>query len=803
MKRKRIHRTLALLTALAAASFTTGTAAAADFTLTDSSNADFIAALPTLLATENVTINNTGTNTYSGYSIVTNTDTSTFFDLSVTGTGGLTIGNFNTASGTARLGAVSTNSTNLTLQIAANMNASSLFINNASLAVTTTTGRSFWNSGETVFGPDGGSLNLTVNYNFHLTGPRTTRTTAPTGTPAAPIASAWTSFINMNGQCMTFDVAENTVLTQSGGMGNFGYYTKTGAGTLVLSGGISFGVYQDRSLIPGKSNVSTRSVTISEGTLKLTGSGTLSTGNKTLTDTDGTTQLTDQWRNLVPIINNATIELASTRTQEVRNLSGTNASALIKNTAGAMTLTLFNDTDTTYAGAIRGSSMTLNKQGDGSLTISGADLESGWSFAAVNVTGGSLSLSPATSRSGKGTSFSAITVNGGTLTLGSNLWQCPTFGPITFGVNGGTLTNSSNLYNNNGAAKIVTTENGADSVFNSSWNTNTHMTEFAVAANSQLKVTGAIWNIGGMTKTGAGTLLLTSNSTFSNRIIGTGTQTAYAEKFVDLKEGTVVISTSQPFGNGAQDVLDTVKLNSQSASSSVTLRSTGANLTLANYFDVDGVGSNVIEVTGTNRLTIAHLGGTGTLTKTGSGTLFLGGIAQSTIDAINSDYNSNENSYYAINHQTYASPLNASLGTLRVEDGALSPTGGTPLTVTNLELAGGDYLIDSMDDLIIVKDSLTFSDESQILLNVAPTQPGQSVEIFRFESGTMPADLASYVSTPYSNWLFESAGGSFYAMANSSALPEPSAFLLGVLGILGVCGVCGVSAARKRSFCKK
>lgn len=781
----------------AAAVFGANGVSAAEYTLTDSANADFISALPTFLTAESAVISNTGTNKYTEYSILPpGSSTAARYNLSVSGTGSLEISNF-TSSAPATgfyLGNVSTNGVNLTLSLTSGGNADSLSVDGG--AVLYIKGNNFWNSGDFIYGAGGGTMNMQAGGNFHLTGARTIRTTAP-ASPSAPTVSAWASYLNMNGQNLTFNLAENTTLTQSGGMGNYGYYTKTGAGTLIFSAANGFGVYQDHTLIAGKNNVASRANTISEGTLRVTGNGLLSTTQRSITQADGVTVLENQWTNVVPIINNGTIELASAVAQDIRNLSGTNAASLITNTNNTASLTLYNDIDTTYAGAIRGNSLALTKSGTGNLAVTGSDVGTEWNFRQITVTGGGkLSLAPVATRNVTGnfklTRLGTVSLDGSELELGSGLFQVSISGEIQFGANGGKLTTPVNFHANGSSLRISTTVNGAASVLNCSLNVNVHTPEFFAAENSTLTVTGDLWNIGGIQKTGTGTLILSADSRYGNCIVKrNSTDSVYSEFFTDLQNGTVQIGTNNPFGkvnNSNAMAAGTVKLNTRDAADTVTLRTkAGTNLTLNNYFDADGIGANVLAVDG-DSLTIAKIGGTGTLTKTGAGTLCLGGITQAEIDAATANYTTNPDSFY--NGKTYISPLNASLQGLNVTEGAFSVTGTAGLTVGNAVFSGAStlYIIDSADDLLIVTDSLSFTDGAKIR-NDLEAKPGAApVELFRLAEGSTfdAAMLASLLVNPSENWLFQQTGTSLYAVVNSAALPEPGTWFLGVLGIFGL-----------------
>jgi outer membrane autotransporter protein len=138
----------------------------------------------------------------------------------------------------------------------------------------------------------------------------------------------------------TFDTNGNDV-TLASGISGTGGLTKTGAGILTLTNANSY----------------TGETTISNGTLKLAGAGTLA-GATGVSLTGGS----------------AVFDLSTGSSQSVAHLSGV-AGSLVA--LGANTLTLTDNTSQTFSGSLIGTGGGLVKQGTGTLTLSGASTYTG------------------------------------------------------------------------------------------------------------------------------------------------------------------------------------------------------------------------------------------------------------------------------------------------------------------------------------------------------------------------------------------------------------------------------------------
>ncbi len=198
-----------------------------------------------------------------------------------------------------------------------------------------------------------------------------------------PIAGGTTALtVNLNGAGIMSvanggTLAFSTVIADGSSAGAI---TKTGAGVLNLSGVNSY----------------TGGTTVSLGTLRMSGSGTLGSTSGTLT------------------VNGGTLDLGGT-SQTVGALNGTGGT--INTSTGTSTLTVGNGGGSgSYGGAISTGIGTtaLTKTGSGTQTLSGANAYVG----ATTINGGTLSLDNNNTTTARLSGTSGITVNsGGTLLL--------------------------------------------------------------------------------------------------------------------------------------------------------------------------------------------------------------------------------------------------------------------------------------------------------------------------------------------------------------------------------------------------
>ncbi len=208
----------------------------------------------------------------------------------------------------------------------------------------------------------------------------------------------------------------------------------------------------------------------------------------------------------------------------------------------------------TVSGVINGSTKTVTKDGTGTLVFNNG----GNNFA------GGLKII-------EGTVATGLNSNGATGALGA--------GTVTFA----------------GDSMLSLTANGTQTIGNAVViDDNVTATINTVSGNSAT-VSGHVTGNGALTKSGAGTLVLTSANDYSG-----GTH---------VSAGTVEVRNNAAMGS------DTV-----SFSDNTTLRAGTNGLQLVNAIDLNGV---VSIDTQSNTLELSHLSGTGTLNKVGSGTLVL------------------------------------------------------------------------------------------------------------------------------------------------------------------------------------
>jgi fibronectin-binding autotransporter adhesin len=240
-------------------------------------------------------------------------------------------------------------------------------------------------------------------------------------------------------------------LTLSGNMSGTGSLTKNGSGSLVLSG----------------SNTYSGASTLNAGTLTLQSSNAL--GSSTLTQANSAS--------LVTIATTGTL----TNTMSLSNVSALQSATL--------------------SGAITVNNASFNVDGGKTLTISSSMAGSG---GIIKEGEGALVLSGSNTYSG------TTTLNAGTLTLHSSNALAP--GSLTQSSGSslllidttGTLTNTMGLFNVQ--ASQSATLSGAITVHNAS---------FDVDSSDTLTISGNIGGTGGITKTGAGTLILSGSNPYA------------------------------------------------------------------------------------------------------------------------------------------------------------------------------------------------------------------------------------------------------------------------------------------------
>ena len=426
---------------------------------------------------------------------------------------------------------------------------------------------------------NGGTLNNATNNNngfltnIVLTGGTLAETVATTGinginfstgygitTNAGSGQSTISARLVIRGGPLVFNVADDAaatdllvsgvILSTADGTG----ITKTGAGTMVLTG----------------SNTYTGNTGVQQGTLVLGTGGSLS-GSSTLTlggasSTSGVFQLGDASGAV-----NATVTSLTTAAG-----AGT-ANAVVGGNAAVSTLTVNNSGTVSYGGLLGGvgtnqNNLALIKSGTGTLTLSGINTYNG----GTTVNGGALTLANGGSA---GAIRGTLTINAGAvvnLTAGDALGYTSGSQVTTVNINGGTLNNAINANNGfltnfvltggtlaetvattgvyginfSGASGITTNASSATSTVSSRIVARGGSMGFAVAdgaAANDLVVSGVILSTaaGGITKTGAGTMVLSASNTYTGATI--------------VKAGTLIVSGSLS-GSSAVTVGDSANL---------------------------------------------------------------------------------------------------------------------------------------------------------------------------------------------------------------------------------------------------
>ncbi len=370
----------------------------------------------------------------------------------------------------------------------------------------------------------------------------------------------------------TIDVDAAKTLTYSGIIAGGGSLTKTDTGTLTLGGANTFN----------------GGLVINAGTVSATSnSSALGLGSVFLGATSGSADATLLGDNRT-FANPITVQAGSAgNTLTIGNSGGTSAVF-----SGAMTL---NNALTVNAGSPPGGSVQLS----GALSGAGALTASGASVVIL---------------SGDNSAFSG----GVTLSLGTtlNLNNATALGTGTFVINGGTLNRTG------GSGATLTTHNaqlwnGDFTYTGSSQSLNLGTGAVTLGANRQVTVGGNTLTVGGsigdsgsgytLTKAGAGTLALSGINTFSGATtINAGTLSIAADSGL----GAVPAAATPghlTFNGGTLEASETFELHANR----------GIALTGAGTIDVDA--AKTLTYNGI-------IAGAGSLTKTDTGTLVLGGV---------------------------------------------------------------------------------------------------------------------------------------------------------------------------------
>jgi len=426
--------------------------------------------------------------------------------------------------------------------------------------------------------------------------------------------------------------SQNVIFASTIGATNTGGLTKSGAGTLTLSGNNSY----------------TGGTTISAGTIAVGNNGALGTGSLTIND-GGT------------LANNDTA--AHTLTNSVTTVSGTTNGVTF---TGSQDLTLSNGLNSSSA------AVKLTKTGSSTLTLTGASNVTGFQLGGTSAaTAAVWTVSGGTLNSATGV-YSSI-LNAGTVggqALGNNPGFTNNGAQIildqgtlntaaqfnagrTLQVNaaGGTLENALGGGTTNWQAQIL---NNADS---------SHT--FYLYAPNAMGISGVISGAGSLTKMGSTTLTLTGGNTYTGATI--------------LNEGTLTVGTGGTLG-ASTAALSVNNTNSAAAGNAAILNLAAAADTTTGSLSgtiatpTSGTNTATINTQTTRNFTVNQtvsgtyagvIAGAGTLTKTGAATLTLSGA------------------------NTYSGTTTVSVGTLLVSNTSGSGTGTGSVSVASGAILGG------------------------------------------------------------------------------------------------------------------
>jgi autotransporter-associated beta strand protein len=366
--------------------------------------------------------------------------------------------------------------------------------------------------------------------------------TAITGSPTlanwtngsdAFFETSGTSLVSVNGaitvNSMIFDGTGYTIGFTSGSLSLVGSNITTNADatiSTVLSGSVGLTKLGASILTLSGANIYTGGTTLSAGTLKLSGTGTLGSTSGSLT------------------VNAGTLDLNGT-TQTVGNFTGSGGTVLNNNTGTNITFTIGNGNGTggNYQGVIADHSsgtgtVALTKTGTGTITLSGANTYSG----GTTVGAGTLFVN---NTSGSGTGTGTVTVNG-TGTLGGN---GTISGAVNVSASGATINPGAT------AGAIGTLNTGALTLSNSS--------KFSVDMLSgsgnadQINVTGAVnitlatlqLNIPNGTVFAAGDQYVLINNDLADAISGTFANAPAGTDTIDGYSWIVSYTSANGLGN--------------------------------------------------------------------------------------------------------------------------------------------------------------------------------------------------------------------------------------------------------------
>ncbi|MFL6515525.1 MAG: beta strand repeat-containing protein [Chthoniobacterales bacterium] len=478
--------------------------------------------------------------------------------------------------------------------------------------------------------------------------------------------------VDLFNNALTVDGTGNTAITDV--INNSGSVTKNGTGTLILSGANVF--IGTTTINAGAVNVQSSSalgLTFAGGTTVNSGGALQLQGNVTV--------------NAEPLSLNGS---GTASTGALRNISGNNTYTGPITLAGASTI----GSDAgllTLSGTVNNGGFATTFTGSGSTTASGVISGTG---SLTKAGSGLLSLNGSNTYSG------GTTINAGTVAINSG---------SSLGAAGGGLTiNAGTLEVTNGFATNRSTTLGSTS------------STIQVDTGQTFAVNGTVGGGGTLNKTGAGTLVLNANNSYSGTVIN---------------GGTISISADNNLGsNGAKPTIN-----------GGTLEITNSFTTNRQFTIGDPLSAFQVDA-GVSFTVKQNISGSGSLNKTGAGTLILGG-----------------------NHLGYTGATNILDGTVQITKQGQHLPNSTALTISGgtLDLLTFD---ESVGQITLQSGSIIGTGRGQISGTSFNMQSG-SVSAILAGSGTLTKTTAGTVILTGVNTY---TGGTFINAGNL-AINSPSA----------------------------
>jgi autotransporter-associated beta strand protein len=570
----------------------------------------------------------------------------------------------------------------------------------------------------------------------------------------------------------------NSRLNLAGGTVRLNGFDQTVAGITGFSGTIENGGAANATLTAGGNNLSTTySGTIRNGSgggslaLTKTGSGTLTLSGSN-SYTGGTTVSAGILRagsagafvnNTAYTVNGGTLDLNGFALT-ASSLAGTGGTVAL----GSATLTVNQAGTTTYAGAISGTG-GFTKTGTGTLVLTGANTYTGGTTLAA----GGLGLQ---SDAALGTGTLAVTGAGSAVTYASGVAignAVNLQADLVMNVGGGSATQQGGVSGAAGITKIgggtlllagANTFTGGATVFGGTLAVDGFNSVNRLAANSLVTVNGGAFEVRGVNAlpTGAGSVDVTVNAGGTLRLLSgasAATTVSHAHlRDITLNGGTVTLDYS---GSGSAYDGSSLKLNGNvtaSGSSSVafgtaTAATGGIGLDGARTFSVAAGGVLTVSAELQDDVDSLNAGRPGALVKAGPGTLALSGVNTYTggtsVLAGTLRVNGSILGGVSVSGGATLGGSGNIAGTVTVTDGRISP-GNSPgvLTVNGLTLGTASFVdielgASSSDRLVVTGNAVWNGTLSVTFWNgFTPTAP-QSFDIL--DAGSASGTFASVV----------------------------------------------------------